>query len=143
MASELWGMGVTELAEAIRQKQVSSREVIQAHLDRIEAINPTVHAVTVTLAERALAAADKADQQPGDRNCCRVASWGSYDREGKYSSCGLSHDLWDCGLQGLHASPVTPPILPNSKPPGRFRSAAICPILACGAIRITPSTAPQ
>jgi amidase len=56
-------MGVTELAEAIRQKQVSSREVIQAHLDRIEAINPTVNAVTVTLAESALAAADKADQQ--------------------------------------------------------------------------------
>ena len=63
MASELWRMGVTELAEAIRQKQVSSREVIQAHLERIEAINPTANAVTVPLAESALAAADKADRQ--------------------------------------------------------------------------------
>jgi amidase len=63
MASDLWRMSVTELVEAIRQKQVSSREVIQAHLERIEAINPTVNAVTVQLAESALAAAALADQQ--------------------------------------------------------------------------------
>ncbi len=63
MANELWKMGATELAEAIRQKQVSSREVIQAHLDRIEAVNPAVNAITAVLTESALAAADLADQQ--------------------------------------------------------------------------------
>src|SRR4029450_9309573 len=62
MASDLWRMSVTELVEAIRQKQVSSREVIQAHLERIEAINPTVNAVTVQLAETPLSAAALADQ---------------------------------------------------------------------------------
>ncbi len=68
MANELWHMGVTELAEAIRQKQVSSRDVIQAHLDRIEVVNPAVNAVTVSLAESALAAADLADQKLANGN---------------------------------------------------------------------------
>jgi amidase len=49
------------LAELIRSKQVSSREVVQNHLDRIAAVNDKVNAVTVTLAESALLAADRAD----------------------------------------------------------------------------------
>ena len=63
MTSDLWKMSATDLAEAIRQKQVLCREVIQAHLDRIAAINPRVNAVTVTLAESALVAAEQADAQ--------------------------------------------------------------------------------
>lgn len=59
--AELWRTGARELAEAIRAKQVSSREVVQAHLDRIAAVNPRVNAVTVVLADEALAAADAAD----------------------------------------------------------------------------------
>ena len=38
---------------------------MQAHLDRIEEVNGTVNAVTVTLADDALAAADEADRAPG------------------------------------------------------------------------------
>jgi amidase len=34
-ATELWRLSATELAEAIRSRQVSSHEVIQAHLQRI------------------------------------------------------------------------------------------------------------
>jgi amidase len=49
------------LADLIRSKQVSSREVVQSHLDRIAAVNDKVNAVTVTLAESALLAADRAD----------------------------------------------------------------------------------
>ena len=48
------------LAELIRTKQLSSREVVQAHLDRIRAVNPQINAI-VTLAEDALKAADAAD----------------------------------------------------------------------------------
>src|SRR5688572_15411116 len=65
MADALWSKGAGELAELIRAKQVSSREVVQAHLDRIDAVNGIVNAVTVTLAESALAAADEADRTPG------------------------------------------------------------------------------
>jgi amidase len=62
MPTELWRLGVTELAQAIRAKQVSSHEVVQAHLDRIAAINDKLNAVTVVLHEQALRAADEADR---------------------------------------------------------------------------------
>jgi len=51
------------LAEMIRNKEISSVEVVQAHLDRIEAINPRINAIVTLMGEQALkdaAAADKA-----------------------------------------------------------------------------------
>jgi amidase len=60
-ATDLWRMGATDLAGAIRSKHASSREVIEAHLRRIEAVNPAINAVTIVLGERALEAADAAD----------------------------------------------------------------------------------
>lgn len=60
--TQIWRMSAQELAKAIRSKQASSREVIESHLRRIEAINPKVNAITVVLAEQALAAADAADK---------------------------------------------------------------------------------
>jgi amidase len=62
MANELWRKSAHELAALIRGKQVSSREVVTSHLERIDAVNPRVNAITVTLAESALAAADRADK---------------------------------------------------------------------------------
>src|SRR5215475_10291707 len=52
-----------ELAGAIRSGQASSREVIEAHLRRIEAVNPSVNAITSLLAEQALEAAAAADRR--------------------------------------------------------------------------------
>jgi amidase len=65
-ATELWRLSATELAEVIRSRQVSSHEVIQAHLRRIEAVNPAVNAVTVVLAEPAVEAAKAADRAVAD-----------------------------------------------------------------------------
>jgi amidase len=61
--TELWGMGAAELAAAVRERRVSSREAVQAHLDRIEALEPRVNAVVRVLGEEALAAADDADRR--------------------------------------------------------------------------------
>lgn len=61
-ATELWRMSATELAEAIRTRQVSSQEVIEAHLRRIEEVNPSINAITVVLAEQALGEAKAADR---------------------------------------------------------------------------------
>ena len=61
-ATELWCMGAMELAEAIRTRQVSSHEVIEAHLRRIEAVNPAINAVVIVMAEQALKAAKTADR---------------------------------------------------------------------------------
>ena len=61
MAGELWHMGAAELAALIKKHEVSSREVVDAHLARIEEVNPAVNAITVTLADSARAASDAAD----------------------------------------------------------------------------------
>ena len=60
--TELSRLGAEELAGRIRVGEVSSREVVEAHLRRIEQVNPRLNAVTVVLAESALAAADAADR---------------------------------------------------------------------------------
>ena len=65
-ATELWRMGALELAEAIRSRQASSREVVEAHLRRIEAVNPRINAVTTLLGDRALEEATAADQVVAD-----------------------------------------------------------------------------
>jgi amidase len=55
-------MSATELAEVIRSRQASSQEVIEAHLRRLEAVNPSINAVVIVLAEQALEAAKVADR---------------------------------------------------------------------------------
>jgi amidase len=62
VTTELWALGALDLAERIAAGEISSREVIGAHLARIEAVNPSVNAVTVALADEAMAAAAAADQ---------------------------------------------------------------------------------
>jgi amidase len=52
----------SELAAAIRARRISSRELLEAYLARIERINPAINAVVTLDAERALAAADAADR---------------------------------------------------------------------------------
>jgi amidase len=60
--TDLWRMSALEVAEAIRTKQTSSREVIEAHLRRIDEVNPSINAVVVVLGEQALEAAKAADR---------------------------------------------------------------------------------
>jgi len=45
-------MAASDLAELVRGGEVSCREAIEAHLRRIEAVNPRVNAVAVPIAER-------------------------------------------------------------------------------------------
>lgn len=61
-ATDLWRMSATELAALIKSRQASSQEVVEAHLRRIDAVNPKVNAVTVVLADQALEAAKAADR---------------------------------------------------------------------------------
>ncbi len=57
----LWRRDAVELSHLIRTRQVSSKEVIDAHLERIDAVNPRLNAVVLPLAEEARAAAAAAD----------------------------------------------------------------------------------
>ena len=61
--SEIWQLSATELAHRIARRQLSSAEVVDAHLARIEAVNPSLNAVVRVLADEARAAAVLADKR--------------------------------------------------------------------------------
>jgi amidase len=60
--NELYSKGAGELAGMIAAGEVSSSDVVEAHLARIEEVNPDLNAVTVTLADEARAAAVAVDR---------------------------------------------------------------------------------
>ncbi|HWI75090.1 MAG TPA: amidase [Baekduia sp.] len=60
--------GAAEQARLIRAGEVSSREVVEATLARIEQLDPVLNAYRVVLAERALVEADQADARRGAGN---------------------------------------------------------------------------
>ena len=60
--NELNSKGAGEIAHMIASREVTSAEVVEAHLARIEEVNPDLNAVTVTLADEARAAAAAVDQ---------------------------------------------------------------------------------
>lgn len=62
MSNELWRKGALELAGMIARKEVSSRDVVAAHLARIDEVNPWLNAVVRRWDDASLAAADAADK---------------------------------------------------------------------------------
>jgi amidase len=60
--TDLWRVGAGELAAMIARGDVSSAEVVEAHLRRIDAVNPALNAVTEVLADSAAEAAAAADR---------------------------------------------------------------------------------
>lgn len=63
MSEELCFRPATELAEMVRRKEVSARELLDAHLDRIERVNPTVNAIVTLDVEGAKQRAADADER--------------------------------------------------------------------------------
>ena len=61
LTGALWQQSALAVAHAIKNKEVSAREVTQSVLDRIAATNPRINALPHELGEQALAAADAAD----------------------------------------------------------------------------------
>ena len=60
--AEIWQLSALEIAAEIADRKISSREVVEAHLQRIAAVNPSVNAVVRVLADDARAMADEADR---------------------------------------------------------------------------------
>lgn len=52
-----------EMAAAVAAKQISARELLELHLDRIDAVNPVVNALVSIDPDRARRAADEADER--------------------------------------------------------------------------------
>jgi amidase len=62
---EILSFSATHQARLIRQRSISSVELVQAHLERIAQVNPRIHAVIEVFEAQALAAARTADEAPG------------------------------------------------------------------------------
>ena len=60
--SDIYGLGAVELARLIRTKDLSAREVVAAHLARIERLNPGLNAIVTLVADQAMARARIADE---------------------------------------------------------------------------------
>jgi len=61
-SGELCDLPATQLARMLRDREVSAREVLQAHLHRIEAVNPAVNAIVTLVPEVAASRAAEADE---------------------------------------------------------------------------------
>jgi amidase len=62
MTQDIFFMSATEMAADIRAGRLSARQVMEAHLARIESVNPKLNAIVTLHAEQALAAARAADE---------------------------------------------------------------------------------
>jgi len=93
--TDLWRMTATEIANAIRTKQLSALEVTQAHLRRLEAVNPAINAVVQEFPEEALAAARRVDariaqgEDPGVLCGVPVTIKVNVDQQGHATTNGL------------------------------------------------------
>lgn len=61
--TELYELTISEAADLLRQKKISSVELTQAHLARIRAVEPEVRAFTLVTDELALRQAEEADRR--------------------------------------------------------------------------------
>ncbi|NHN84865.1 amidase [Acetobacter musti] len=62
MSSSLCLWSASRMAEAVRKRDISSRECVDAALERVRVLNPRLNAIVDEMADEALAAADEADR---------------------------------------------------------------------------------
>jgi len=62
-ASDLCFLSATEMSHLLQKREVSARELMQAHLDQIDRVNPQVNAVVTLLPDRARQHAAEADER--------------------------------------------------------------------------------
>ncbi len=63
MSNELCFKTATAMSQLIRAKEISARELVQAHLDQIDRVNPKVNAIVTYLPDQAIAKAAEADER--------------------------------------------------------------------------------
>ena len=125
---ELCDLSAIELAARIQRKDVSAREVMAAHLARIERVNPQVNAIVTLAADRAMADAARAD-----------AATARDDITGVLHGLPVAHkDLIDtAGIRTTKGSPFYRDTVPTHDAPivTRWRAA--------GAITIGKTNTPE
>lgn len=127
MTDTITRMDATRLADLIARKKLSPVEVMDAHLDRIAAVNPKVNAI-VTLADGARAAARQAE-----------AAIMSGDKVGPLHGVPFTvKDAIDtAGVLTQRASPIFKGRVPDTDAP------AVARMKAAGAILLAKTNAPE
>jgi len=107
---ELLSRSATQIAAAIREREVSSEEITRAALERIDEVNPKLNAVVVLAADRALEEARAADAQTareesmGPLHGVPITLKDSHDTEGVVTTGGTT------GLTGKMPDADSPPV---------------------------------
>jgi amidase len=125
---ELCLLSAVDLAARIRRKEVSAREVMQAHLARIARVNPTVNAIVTLVPDKAMAWAREADE-----------------RQARGEALGVLHglpvahkDLVDtAGIRTTRGSPLFANHVPTSD------ALIVQRVRAAGAITLGKSNTPE
>ena len=123
-----WALTAVELASRIRTRNLSAREVMAAHVARIERVNPAVNAIVTLVAERAMAEAAKADERQARG-----------DALGPLHGLPVAHkDLVDtAGIRTTRGSPFYRDFVPTSD------GIIVSHIRAAGAITLGKTNTPE
>ena len=139
--SDLWRRSASELAALIARKEVSSREVVEAHLARIATVNPKLNAVVKVLAEEAHMGADEADRKVAAKDALGPLHGVPFTIKENIDLAGAA-TTW--GLPAFRA-PWFPSTRQSSRgcaQQGRCRSGGpICQTWGCAFTRTVPYTA--
>ncbi len=127
-AHELCFLSATELARRLRTKDISAREVLDAHLTQISRVNPTVNAFVTLAEEQAYAQAALADE---------AAARGEF--LGPLHGLPVAHkDLHETkGIRTTYGSPLFADYIPD------FSTLMVQRLQRAGAISIGKSNTPE
>ena len=99
-ASPLCFTSAVEMAQLIRAKKLSAREVLAEHLKQIDRVNPKVNAIVTLVAEMAAAAAAEADEKQARGENAGPAPRPARCSQGPHRHSGHPHHLRLAALQG-------------------------------------------
>ena len=128
MTIDLCFLLATELLHLLRNKEISAREVLAAHLAQIERVNPKVNAIVTLVAEQAFETADALDAEVVRG---QVA--------GPLHGLPIAHkDLQNTrGIHTTYGSPIYRDFIPNAD------SLAVERLKVAGAITIGKTNVPE
>lgn len=128
LAGDLCFASAVDLASRIRRRELSAREVLDAHLRQIEHVNPRVNAVVTLAVERARAEATRADERQAHGEAL-----------GPLHGLPVAHkDLFDtAGLRTTYGSPFF-----RDHVPGRD-ALVVQRLRAAGAITVGKTNTPE
>src|SRR2546421_465285 len=111
MADDLWQRSAVELADGIRQKAFSCREVMESVGGRIRAMNPTLNAIVYDYTDDALAEARRADDElaagraRGPLHGVPVTIKENVDHHGNDIGGSLRFPAFACGVATVKPTP--------------------------------------